>query len=43
VLAVAAEIEAALAGDTEFAAPGVDLATLKAAPPLSSAPGFWGS
>jgi amidase len=42
VLAVAAEIEATLAGDAELAAPKVDLAALKAAPPLASTPGFWG-
>jgi amidase len=41
VLAVAAEIEAALAGDAAFGVPRVDLAALKAAPPLAEAPGFW--
>lgn len=40
VLAVAAEIEAAFAGDATLGAPRVDLAALKAAPPLSEAPGF---
>lgn len=41
VLAVAAEMEAALAGDAEFGVPRVDVAALAAAPPLAEAPGFW--
>jgi amidase len=42
VLAVAAEIEAIFADDAEFAPPKVDLSALRAAPPLSSVPGFRG-
>ncbi|WP_237214908.1 amidase [Falsiroseomonas oryziterrae] len=44
VLAVAAAIEAAVAGDAELARPVPDIAALKAAPPISSMPEFrtWG-
>ena len=42
VLAVAAELEALLAGDARTARPVPDLARLKAAPPISDMPGFLG-
>ncbi|WP_424814577.1 amidase [Roseococcus sp. YIM B11640] len=40
VLRVAAAIEAAFAGDAEFARPVPDLTALEKAPPMSSRPGF---
>ncbi len=40
VLAVAAALEAVLAGDPRTARPTPDLARLRAAPPISEAPGF---
>jgi len=40
LLQVAAAIEAAFAGDAEFARPVPDLAALEKAPPMSSRPGF---
>jgi Asp-tRNA(Asn)/Glu-tRNA(Gln) amidotransferase A subunit family amidase len=42
VLSVAAELEALLAGDARTARPVPDLAKLRAARPLSEAPGFMG-
>ena len=42
LLAVAAVLEAALAGDARTARPVPDLARLRAAPPISSMPGFLG-
>ena len=42
VLAVAAELEALLAGDVRTARPVPDIARLKAAPPISEMPGFLG-
>jgi Asp-tRNA(Asn)/Glu-tRNA(Gln) amidotransferase A subunit family amidase len=42
VLSVAAELEKLLAADTRTARPLPDLAALKAAPPLSDSPGFFG-
>jgi amidase len=42
VLAVAAELEALLAGDARTARPVPDIARLKAAPPICAAPGFLG-
>jgi amidase len=42
VLAVAAALEAALAGDARTARPVPDLARLRAAPPIAEAPGFLG-
>lgn len=41
-LAVAAELETLFAADPELARPQVDLAMLRAAPPLKDAPGFLG-
>ncbi len=40
VLAAAAAIEAAVAGDVELSRPVPDIAALKAAPPIASMPGF---
>jgi len=40
VLAVAAELEAVIAGLSSLAPRGPDLDALRKAPPLSSAPGF---
>ena len=42
VLAVAAQLEAALAGDARTARPVPDIAKLKAAGPISAMPGFMG-
>lgn len=44
VLAAAAAIEAAVAGDADLARPGPDIAALRSAPPISSMPEFrtWG-
>ena len=42
VLAVAAELEALLAGDARTSRPVPDIARLKAAPPISAMPGFLG-
>jgi amidase len=42
VLRVAAALEATLAGDVRTARPVPDLATLKAAPPISAVVGFIG-
>ena len=42
VLAVAAALEALLAGDSRTARPVPDIARLQAAPPISEMPGFLG-
>ncbi len=42
LLAIAAALEAALAGDARTARPRPDLARLRAAPPIADAPGFMG-